>query len=667
MVQLLIGGEAAGRLSHWIGKISKEPRPAPDKMRKAGAHADATAAFTDQEKKRADAVRRDARKAHDAARRKDDARPVIKLETGDITATVDAAERALMASGLGIYQRGGQIVFVGEAPVKTSDGGETIAKKIIQRGDHALLEDLTASAIWERYDGRTADYVRTNAPMDIVLTLRGRVGRWHLPVLTGFISAPTMRRDGSILDQPGYDAASGLVYDPQGKTFPAIPPAPTKAEAETSLAKLRKLIETFPFVGKVQGVTEATVDEACILAMMLTACVRRNLPTAPLFAISATTPGSGKSKLASIAGVLATGKRPGIVNQAPKVEETEKRIAGFLLSGYPQVAIDNVTTPLDGDLLNSMLTEETVCVRIFGTQNQPEMPTNALVTATGQNISLHGDLTRRAVVSRLDAGVADPAAREFASDPVEDAIAQRSDLVVAALTIMRAYITASRPKQTGRAIGGFEKWASVVRDALMWVGVADPVLSQAVLRSLDPKLDGLNNVFAQWATYFGSERMTVNEVITKATEDLFANGRAEVLRRPLRDALVAVAGNNGNINPNSFGRWLLSNQGRIIDDARIVRCGDKAKVALWKMEFLNGRDPGKSLVEAEDERAARAREKADKQAAWERSESERSALAQAENNAADVPRPAVREQARLNQAWSGGMRAPGARLTERPC
>ncbi|NRB36684.1 MAG: hypothetical protein HRU31_18555 [Rhodobacteraceae bacterium] len=43
-----------------------------------------------------------------------------------------------------------------------------------------------------------------------------RVGEWNAPVLHGVVSSPTMRKDGTILQTPGYDTASGLLFEPNG-------------------------------------------------------------------------------------------------------------------------------------------------------------------------------------------------------------------------------------------------------------------------------------------------------------------------------------------------------------------------------------------------------------------------------------------------------------------
>ena len=54
----------------------------------------------------------------------------------------------------------------------------------------------------------------------------------QLPALAGIIEVPTVRPDGSLLTRPGYDKATGLLFDPGYTHFPPIPTSPTREQAE---------------------------------------------------------------------------------------------------------------------------------------------------------------------------------------------------------------------------------------------------------------------------------------------------------------------------------------------------------------------------------------------------------------------------------------------------
>lgn len=412
--------------------------------------------------------------------------------------------------------------------------------------------------------------------MMLAKTLKQRFGRLRLPPLTGIVNAPTMRSDGSILTTPGYDDVTGLLFDPLGVEFPVIKGSPTRRDAEHALAQLSSLIESFPFVDE--------KDRAVALSAILTACVRRSLPTAPLHAFTAPVAGSGKSKLVDIASVIAFGHEAAVLAQGHTEEELEKRLGAVLLSGDGAVSLDNCERPLFGDLLCQMLTQTRVLLRILGKSQTPELSTNTFVTATGNNLVLVGDLTRRALLSRLDPKVERPETRVFESDPVVVAKLRRPALVVAALTVLRAFHVAGRP-QVPPALGSFEAWSNLVRGALLWLGCADPVSTMDELRTADPRLDDLRSVVAQWGAHVGCERLTVAEVIKLATERKPPDsGDSQDFARPdFREALMAVAGQGGVINGRRLGKWLTANQNRIVGGASFHNAGIRQGVAIWTL------------------------------------------------------------------------------------
>ena len=62
---------------------------------------------------------------------------------------------------------------------------------------------------------------RIDPPKDVVKTLVERGYSLKLPILVGVVNCPQLMADGRILDKPGYDAETGMFYDPRGATFPA--------------------------------------------------------------------------------------------------------------------------------------------------------------------------------------------------------------------------------------------------------------------------------------------------------------------------------------------------------------------------------------------------------------------------------------------------------------
>jgi hypothetical protein len=508
-----------------------------------------------------------------------DGRPLIRVTGGKLPEIVDAAEEALMAAGLGLYQRGSSIVRPVFTDIEVVAGGgdrrRTIkASRLVTTKLAYVAECMTRAARWERYDGRSRAWVPIDCPPKVAETYLQRDGLWRLPILTGVVNAPTIRPDGSVLDQPGYDAATGLLYEPYGVVFPAIPANPSRDDALTALARLIDLIVTFPFV------TEA--DRAVALSAILTTIIRRSLRSAPLHGFDAPTAGSGKSMLVDICAMIATGRQAPVISMGKDEVELEKRLGAALIAGDTLISIDNVDHPLGGELFCQIMTQERLKIRVLGHSINTEVPSNAALFATGNNMVIQGDMTRRALVCTLDPGCERPELRQFATNPIQVAGEQRARLVVDALTVLHAFGCAGRPEQRP-PLGSFEVWSSCVRDCLIWLGCADPCETMEKARSSDPKLEALTAVLEQWGAVIGDRRVSVKEVIDIAVKSTDFAGYRSFHHDAFREALLVVAGDGGAINSRRLGKWLSANQGRIVGRRKIIPDGIVTGIAQWKL------------------------------------------------------------------------------------
>lgn len=507
--------------------------------------------------------------------------PVIRYAAGLLHEVVDQAEQALLQADLGLYQRGTFIVRAGTVLASPSEATIGERRRIIKQGNRVLAEAMTEAARWEKFDRRSEDWVSIDAPLAVADTYIQRIGRWQLPVLAGLLDAPTLRADGSVLSRPGYDRATGLLLEPGPCRFPEVPLHAGKEDARAALGLLGGLIADFPFVGP--------VDRSVALSAMLTAAIRRSLSTAPLHAFDAPVAGSGKSKLVDIATLIANGRLAAVIAQGRSEEELEKRLGAMLLAGEQVVAIDNCESPLGGDFLCQMLTQQVLRMRVLGHSEVPELPTAALVTATGNNLALVGDMTRRAILCRLDPNCERPELRKFSSDPVATLRADRPKYLIAALTVLRAFHVAGRPAQAD-PLGSFEEWSNWVRGALIWLGEADPVHSMEAIRADDPRLEAINAVMTQWSANFADRNVTVRQIIESASEQRTALGsivpKLEFVRPDFREALLTVAGEGGAVNSRRLGRWIASHDGRIVGRWRLERAGEVGGAALWSLKQI---------------------------------------------------------------------------------
>ena len=158
---------------------------------------------------------------------------------------------------------------------------------------------------------------------------------------------------------------------------------------------------------------------------------------------------------------------------------------------------------------------------------------------------------------------------------------QRPELVIAGLTILRAYHIADRPRQPLTPLGSFNEWSIWPRAALVWLGEPDPCLTMAGVRDTDPDLKRLRLLLNVWSELLPSAA-SIKRAVQEAREytrdpDL---GRR---RAALFEALEAVAGERGNINHRILGNWLARHKGRVVGDLRFEEAGESHHATLWKV------------------------------------------------------------------------------------
>lgn len=506
----------------------------------------------------------------------------IKIRGGAHPSVIDEAEEALIEQSIGIFKRGEMLVRPGELLLQVRGGKQVSDLVLVPVGSPSMVEHLTGAAVFLRWDARKQGWNRINCPRDVADGLLARIGSWRLRPLIATINAPTLRFDGSILDRPGYDALTGLLYDPRGVVFPTVASEPTRDDAERALATLKALLRGFPFApGGAQAVA---------LSGILTACIRRSLPTAPVFGIDGTGAGTGKGLLADTIATIGNGRAASPITAGAGEEELEKRVSSMLLRGDLAICIDNVDRPLESSFLCSVLTQETQSVRVLGQSKTVTLPTNCLFLATGNSLTFAGDMWRRGLNCLIDPAMERPSEREFDFSPTDLARRDRGNYVAAALTILRAYWCAGRPPQSGKRMGSFEDWCRMVRDPLLWLGEADPVATVQPAND-DPERGRFASVIEAWKNEFGEGRgVTVRQVIQVAEQ-----ARSESPPRPeLHEALHAVAasmvrGGDHSVDTYRLAMWLRRMKRQVINGMRLVSEGKSHAGVRWSLERAQGR------------------------------------------------------------------------------
>jgi putative DNA primase/helicase len=486
--------------------------------------------------------------------------PVIKVEGGELSREADEAEQALIEAGFPIFVRAGALVSPISEEVPAAKNRKTIIVRLRRLSVDAIIDSLSQCADFQRFGERSKKWVSIDPPERVARIVLAREGAGKFPQVAGVTTTPTLRPDGSVLADPGYDPSTRLylALDPRSK-LPKMADAPSRADAVDAVKMLCELISGFPFVSR--------VDRAVALSGLMTAVLRGALSVAPMHVLRAHTAGTGKSHLVDVAAAIATGRRCPVIAAGKTEEETEKRLGALLRDGVAIVSIDNVNGELGGDALAQMTERPLVRVRILGKSETPEFECKAAIFATGNNLTLLGDMVRRAVIGTLDAGVERPELRDFEFDPIERVLQNRGAYVAACLTIALAYRAAGSPAAC-RPVGSYGEWSETVRAPLIWLGEADPIDSMETARQEDPELTAIRELFVLWGEHLRDRAaMTTSEIIKFACERPFLGS---AFNRPeLRDLLLRVAGEGGAVSPKRLGKWLSKIAGRVVNGFRL--------------------------------------------------------------------------------------------------
>ena len=500
-------------------------------------------------------------------------KPTIRVMAGEMNRVVDAAEREL-AQSRRHYQRGGLIVTV------VTDPG-TRETRVQEITPPALVRALAGAATWERFDGRSEDWVRADPPARHATVLFDATSYPHLPVLNGLARQPYLRPDGSLMTAAGYDTATGLFGVFDAREF-SVPDKPTRTQAEAALALLKSLLVEFSFAGD--------SDLAAALVAMLAAAIRPSLAHAPMIHARAHMVGSGKSYLCELITAFATPQRGTPTTFPADDEECRKLLLAELLRAPAVVEFDNLT----GDLvahksLCTVLTSEFMSGRILGVSKTATVSTRALFLSSGNNVGPVQDMTRRCISIRLDPGCETPAARSFTRpDLVRDVLRERGRYVSAALTIVRAWIVIGRPKTICKSLAGYGDWSDLCRQPLLWLGCADPTVSVFEAMTEDPDRETLARLLTSWFTVFGKTPAMVRDAVKQALQ---LNDENAELHEVLRD----IADERGEINRRKLGWWIRRHAGRIVNGQRFIRASGNRSAEAWQVEVVESVSPVSSV------------------------------------------------------------------------
>jgi hypothetical protein len=482
---------------------------------------------------------------------------------------------------LKLYQRGGQLVQVvvepqlSELPGQIKVDANTARIRPLPIGQVALRIADACQLVIEREVEGEIETTAAPPPRWLIDGVATRGEYENVKQLAGIVVAPTLRADGSILQSPGYDDKSGLLYRPSAK-FPKVPENPSRADAVKAVSELLEVIKDFPFVDD--------ADRSAWLALVLSLIGRSAIAgCVPMFTNTATTRGSGKSLSADAASLIAYGKHAARKTYTTDDNEQRKAITATALEALPCVLLDNIDAPLGGAALDAALTALTWTDRVLGSSaTTGELPLRTVWIATGNNLRLTSDIARRVLPIRLASPLENPEERTDVTHPdlLGWVAANRPRLAVAALTVLRAYVVAGRPKQAGGTWGSFEDWSNLVRGSLVWVGMADPLATRETAKAEDQSggiVAGLIGGLLEVDEH--GDGLTVREIVNALNRESNAD------RFPtLREVVGEVATTRGAVDQRRLGYQLRKYRGRVAKGWVIASSMTHGGVMRWFAE-----------------------------------------------------------------------------------
>jgi len=504
-------------------------------------------------------------------------KPTIRVIKGEIHRIVDMAESEL-ANGKQHYQRGGLIVVVYTDP--STD--ETLIQPVTQP---ALVRALSGIATWEQFDKRCNKWVRVDPPPRHATILHDSNSYRHLQIINGIARQPYLRPDGSLMKDSGYEISTGMFGVFDNRKF-SIPNEPTRDDAIEALKVLAGLINEFCFA--------TPADRSAALSAILTAAIRPSLAYALMFHVCAHAVGSGKSYLCALITAFATPQQGTPTTFPADDEECRKLLLAELLRSPAVIEFDNLTSDiLPHKTLCTALTSEHITGRILGLSKTATVNTRTLFLSSGNNVSPIKDMARRCITINLNPEVEIPAARTFKRpNLIAEILYERERYVSAAITIIRAWIVAGRPKAECKSLAGFGDWSDLCRQPLLWLGLADPAASIFEAIKEDPDRETLGRLLRAWISVFGKTEAMVRDAVKRASLGGIEN-------QELGEIMQDIAGERDTINNRKFGWWIKRHTGQIVDALRFVKSSSEGSAERWRVELVS---PVSSVSRNQDEK-----------------------------------------------------------------
>ena len=494
---------------------------------------------------------------------------MIRLSEARFSEILDELEEVISPY---VYTQGSHLV-------RTSEAHNDAA---IQRSADALML-LPATRDWARkrfgqlcdfkkYISSRDEWASVSPSAEHINAMLGLSGWNILRPIDALARAPFLRPDGSICDIEGYDATSRTLYIPS-IVYPPIPKAPTRDDALAALVRMREPFNEFPW--------KEAASESAFLSHILAEAARLAMERCPMYFYDAPMAGTGKSTLQEMAARIVHGTEPALRPWVADEDELRKSLYACLMAGDRSIWFDNVPdgVKVRSSVLEAFLTSAVWKDRKLGESMTTAIPNKTVLVASGNNLTPVSALARRSLVIRLDANTEHLRERVFKiANPRRHVMERRGQMLIDALTIIKAYLLTGGKEQMPVALPSFEDWSRLARDPLIWLGLADPVVTQ--LNETDDESQPLGPIFEKLAANFGERTFTAGDMARVV-------GSLSDEKNELSDALMQMGCMEPN-NPIKIGYWLRASKDKIGSGLKLVHDGHSMHGVRWRLRNTNG-------------------------------------------------------------------------------
>lgn len=331
--------------------------------------------------------------------------------------------------------------------------------------------------------------------------------------IQGISRVPTMRPDGSINLERGYDPLTEMWNSPEVEV-PEVPAVPTTEDCTTAYNYMIAMIDQFPFDGHGSR-------DAC-LSLIIDAVARPLYRgPRPLYSFEAEPlgQGTGKTLLVQAISNVVCG-RNAITPWPEDPKELPKLITSTLLQGSPFVIFDNVEETVRAKDLAALTTSRSWTSRLLGTNKAQCFPNNTVWALTHNGATFSRDIARRVCAIKLEAKTSNAFTRTNFRIPnlLDYALENRGRILWAALVLTRSWFQAGRPADPNLVVGSFEGWCSVVGGILRNAHFMDLHKSFAASRAKDVDGDEHTQFVVAWAHKWGGHPVNPTTLATLCDE-----------------------------------------------------------------------------------------------------------------------------------------------------